>query len=144
MDRLTKRNADGSVGISEFRYYNYQDFQKLSSKLADYEDIGAVEEFKTLKEKNKPKKINYTKIHYGKHKWKVYKNGEVDDWAWDAGYCNGVVCEVCGNSYCVYCDPDYDELEDCEVEYYNCPTCGEKVGYKNLYCECGQKIDWTE
>lgn len=38
MERLTKRNPDGSVGISEFRYYNYQDFQKLASKLADYED----------------------------------------------------------------------------------------------------------
>ena len=38
MERLTKRNPDGSVGISEFRYYNYEDFQKLASKLADYED----------------------------------------------------------------------------------------------------------
>ena len=38
MDRLTKRNPDGSVGISEFRYYNYDDFQKLASKLAEYED----------------------------------------------------------------------------------------------------------
>ena len=39
MKRLTKRNFDGSVGISEFRYYNYQDFQKLTRKLADYEDL---------------------------------------------------------------------------------------------------------
>ena len=51
MDRLTKRNSDGSVGINAFRYYNYQDFQKLTTRLADYEDIGTVEEFKKLKEK---------------------------------------------------------------------------------------------
>ncbi len=95
-------------------------------------------------EKQSPKKTNYTKIQYGKHKWKRDKNGEVDDWAWDAGYCNGVVCEVCGDSYCVYCDPDYDELEDCEVEHYNCPTCGEKVGYKSTHCKCGQRLDWQE
>ena len=37
-ERLTKRNPDGSVGIAEFRYYNYDDFQKMARKLADYED----------------------------------------------------------------------------------------------------------
>lgn len=49
MERLTKRNEDGSVGISEFRYYNYRDFQKFASKLAEYEDIGTVEEFEKMK-----------------------------------------------------------------------------------------------
>ena len=39
MERLTKRNADGSVGISELRYYNYDDFQKIVKKLAEYEDL---------------------------------------------------------------------------------------------------------
>ena len=38
MSRLTKRNADGSVGIAQCRYYNYEDFQRLAQKLADYED----------------------------------------------------------------------------------------------------------
>lgn len=38
MERLTKRNQDGSVGIAELRYYNHDDFQKIASKLADYED----------------------------------------------------------------------------------------------------------
>lgn len=41
--RLTKRNPDGSVGINDFRYYNYEDFQKLANKLAEYEEIGTVE-----------------------------------------------------------------------------------------------------
>lgn len=56
--RLTKRNPDGSVGINDFRYYNYNDFQKLASKLADYEDIGTTEEFKALKDKAEPKKVD--------------------------------------------------------------------------------------
>lgn len=37
-ERLTKRNSDGSVGINNCRYYNYDDFQKMAKKLADYED----------------------------------------------------------------------------------------------------------
>lgn len=39
MKRLTKRNSDGSVGIAECRYYNYEDFQRLARKLAKYEDL---------------------------------------------------------------------------------------------------------
>lgn len=39
MERLTKRNSDGSVGTNSFRYYNYDDFQKLATKLAYYEDL---------------------------------------------------------------------------------------------------------
>lgn len=38
-ERLTERNSDGSVGISDCRYYNYNDFQKIARKLADYEDL---------------------------------------------------------------------------------------------------------
>ena len=41
MERLTKRNTDGTVGISELRYYNYNDFQKMAQKLAEYEDLEA-------------------------------------------------------------------------------------------------------
>lgn len=39
MSRLTRRHSDGSVGISQFRYYNYDDFQEMAEKLADYEDL---------------------------------------------------------------------------------------------------------
>ena len=39
MSRLTKRHSNGIVGISQFRYYNYDDFQKMARKLADYEDL---------------------------------------------------------------------------------------------------------
>ena len=39
MERLTKRNSYGTAGISELRYYNYDDFQKMTQKLAEYEDL---------------------------------------------------------------------------------------------------------
>ena len=39
MERLTKRNSDGTVGISELKYYNYNNFQKMSQKLVEYEDL---------------------------------------------------------------------------------------------------------
>lgn len=39
MSRLTKRNPDGSIGISQCKYYNYEDFQKIANKLAMYEDL---------------------------------------------------------------------------------------------------------
>lgn len=38
MERLTKRHPNGVVGIAECRYYNYDDFQKMARKLANYED----------------------------------------------------------------------------------------------------------
>ena len=36
--RLTRRHPNGTVGIAECRYYNFDDFQKMAKKLADYED----------------------------------------------------------------------------------------------------------
>lgn len=48
-----------------------------------------------------------------KHNWKKDKNGNIDEWAWDAGFHNGVFCEDCGMCVCVHCDPDYMELDDC-------------------------------
>ena len=38
MERLTKRNSDGIVG-TELKYYNYNNFQKMARKLAEYEDL---------------------------------------------------------------------------------------------------------
>ena len=63
MERLTKRHPNGVVGISECRYYNYDDFQKMANKLADYEDIGTVSELRELKEKATPKKVAYQGEH---------------------------------------------------------------------------------
>ena len=93
-------------------------------------------------EKQIPKKPKHTLIKHGKHAWRKKENGEVDDFAWDFEYHNGVTCEVCGETVCVHCNPEYDELTDCEEEYWNCPSCGKKIYYKSKCCDCGQKLNW--
>ena len=95
-------------------------------------------------EKQIPKKPKSTHIKYGKHTWAKKENGEIDDFAFDYEYHNGVVCEVCGKTVCVHCNPQYDRLTDCEDEYYNCPSCGKKIFSAYKYCDCGQKIDWSD
>ena len=95
-------------------------------------------------EKQIPKKPKYTYIKYGKHTCAKKENGEIDDFAFDYEYHNGVVCEVCGKAVCVHCNPQYDSMTDCEDEYYNCPSCGKKIFYAYKYCDCGQKIDWSD
>lgn len=100
----------------------------------------AIELFK----KQIPMKPKYTHIKYGKHKWKRDEKGNVDEWAWDLDYHNGVMCEVCGECYCIHCNPNYDKREDCEVENWNCPVCNRSV-YKTKWCpECGQMLDWSD
>ena len=111
--------------------------------LDEYMKLGSVEECRKAVEKQIAKKPKHVVEKYGKHKWQRKKNGEIDDFAWDYGYHNGVVCEVCGESVCVHCEPDYDNKEDCEKSYYVCPTCGE-ITFRKTYCDCGQKLDWRE
>ena len=60
MERLTEYTNLGSLiqkGNTSTR--------QMIDKLGAYEEIGTVEEFKALKEKNKPKKIIYRKQSYG-------------------------------------------------------------------------------
>lgn len=95
-------------------------------------------------EKQIPKKPKHTYIKHGKHTWKKNENGEIDDFAWDYDYHNGVVCEVCGETVCVHCNPDYMELDDCEEEHCSCSSCGKEVYRNTKYCDCGQKLNWSE
>ena len=48
-----------------------------------------------------------------KHNWKKDENGNVNEWTWESGFHNGVICRNCGRSVCVHCEPDYLELDDC-------------------------------
>ena len=48
-----------------------------------------------------------------KHNWERDENGNINKWAWEAGFHNGVFCVDCGKSVCVHCNPDYMELDDC-------------------------------
>lgn len=75
-----------------------------------------------------------------KHLWKKDEDGEVDEWAWEHGFHNGVRCEICHKTPCAHCEPDYDEKQDCR-EHYICSECGRVVIDFEPYCHCGAKMD---
>lgn len=113
--------------------------------LQKYRQIGTVDECRAAREKQIPKEPKRVHIKHGKHKWRRNENGEIDDFAWDFGfYHNGVKCEVCGRDVCVHCNPDYDELDDCEEKYFQCPNCGKKHYTIPNYCDCGQALKWGD
>lgn len=115
----------------------------LLKELQQYRAIGTVEECRTAMERMKPKKAEYKKMVYPKHKWRE-DDGEIDEWAFSVGYCNGPVCERCHHSFCVHCNPKGWDDTECVVKDYICPSCGENVSYKSRYCNCGQIIDWSK
>lgn len=80
--------------------------------------------------------------HTKKHLWHKNKDGEVDMWRLDCGYHNGPSCELCYESFCEHCDPDWAEYE-CEIGYYVCSACGQpsKTGDLNYCPNCGAKMD---
>lgn len=96
------------------------------------------------REKQTAKKPKLTIIKHGKHKWERDEKGYIDEFAFCHDNHNGVVCEVCGKTVCVHCDPNYDELIDCEEKYWNCPCCGKKIYSKSKFCDCGQKLYWSD
>lgn len=117
---------------------------KALTEIQQYRAIGTVEECREARERQREKKPKHFYKKYGKHKWRRKENGEIDDFAWEFDYHNGVACEICGETVCVHCNPNYDELDDCEEEHWNCPNCGKRVGWKSKYCDCGQAIDWSD
>lgn len=109
----------------------------------DYRVLEAIRIVTNATEKQIAKRPKLIVKKHGKHTWRKDKNGNVDEWAWESEYCNGVVCEVCYASYCVHCTPNYDDFQDCQERYRICPTCGATAFTR--YCnECGQKLDQTE
>ncbi len=62
-----------------------------------------------------------------KHNWQKDENGNVDEWAWEAGYHNGVYCVDCGKTVCVHCNPDYMELDDCTGPEPETITNGDRI-----------------
>lgn len=117
---------------------------KYRKELEKYHKIGTLDECRTAMEKQTPKEPQRVYIKHGKHEWKKDENGEIDYFAWSSGYCNGVVCEVCGKTVCVHCHPDYEEMQDCKGEYFLCPNCGKKHYERSACCECGQILKWGD
>lgn len=48
-----------------------------------------------------------------KHNWIKREDGMPDEFAWESGFHNGVICKDCGKHICVCCHPDYMEMDDC-------------------------------
>lgn len=100
-----------------------------------------------LLDKQIARKPNHYKVIYGSHKWATDKNGEIDEWSWESGFCNGVTCTNCGEQVCVHCNPDYETKEsECVTYETTCPLCLEKLDIhsKQPYCSCGQRLDWSD
>ena len=101
----------------------------------------------TALEKQIPKEPLWVSEIYPTHDWQLKENGEIDDVAFSAGYCNGIFCNRCYMSYCVHCHSD--DIEDiiknekCDCSHYICPNCKEKINevYTERHCEhCGQAL----
>lgn len=154
ISKLQEKYEDIEFYFAEYDHYQNDfdsEFQdaiveaiKALREIQKYRTIGTVEECRAARERQIPKKPNRFYQKYGKHKWKRKENGEIDECAWDFDSHSGVVCEICGECVCTICNPDYEKLDDCEEEYWNCPNCGKRVNWKSKYCECGQAIDWSE
>ena len=86
----------------------------------------------------------YVHQEFSEHSWARKENGEIDDYAFSVGYCNGPVCERCGASYCVHCGKEED-VGKCIVDYVECPVCNLKLeeDANTHYCRrCGTKIEF--
>ena len=95
-------------------------------------------------EKQTPKKPKHIYEEHKKHKWKKRSDGAIDDFAWGADVHNGPVCERCGETPCMFCEPDYDK-EKCIINEWRCPVCDRLVSrYSDKkFCNCGQALDWS-
>ena len=78
-------------------------------------------------------------ISTSKHLWEKDESGEVNEWSWDREFHNGVTCELCGQTECVGCNPDYDNLTNCKPHYI-CSECGAEEPKEYPFCHCGARM----
>ena len=75
-----------------------------------------------------------------KHMWRKY-DGEIDTDAWECGYHNGPVCELCGKHICINCNPDWAK-DECDIESYRCSECNHHAKEKTGFCpNCGAEME---
>ena len=118
-----------------------------------YEFIETAKEFGTnsiadalalLKEQDAKPPVH---IHeeYPEHDWARKANGDIDDFAFEVDFHNGPMCERCGYSFCIHCDPDGWNKEPCIIDEHKCPTCGRHICKGTKFCsDCGQKVKWDD
>ena len=75
-----------------------------------------------------------------KHMWQKDKNGEIDEWVMSYDFHNGPICEICFDTPCVHCKPDWKTTE-CHKESYESSECQNHVKVKTNFCSnCGAKM----
>lgn len=79
---------------------------------------------------------------YPEHDWFKDEDGKIDMWALDSGFHNGPMCKRCGESFCLHCNPNWEQDSPCVEDYYMCPNCGTEVSRCNFCPECGQALNW--
>lgn len=78
-------------------------------------------------------------IEVHEHIWRM-DDGEIDEWAWESGFHNGAICEVCGYRPCVHCEPNYKTTE-CRGVSYKCSICGAHKNDTSSFCpDCGANM----
>lgn len=97
-------------------------------------------------EKQIPKRPIHIHEEYSEHLWRRDKNGKIDLWAFESGFCNGPICTRCWHSECVNCNDDWetDPTEPCVIDKDICPVCGSSLGEPKYCPNCGQALDWSE
>lgn len=139
-DRLTCQGYSGTSVVSISC-----DIEMILERLSEYEDTGlSPREVRELQTQT-------TTIKHGqwipsrKHKWLLREDGTINEFAFNQGFCNGPVCEICGSGVCVHCNPDWKQSK-CDDEHFECSECGEISEYgKEKFCpECGTPMDEGE
>lgn len=114
--------------------HNINPFRNIMRNVKKFIQGGILMERKTVKP-----------IVSRKHSWEKDERGKIDIFAYENGYHNGPCCTICKSSFCMHCEPDYDNTL-CKPHYV-CPECGTALSeeHKEKYCmECGVKFDWSE
>ena len=77
-----------------------------------------------------------------KHLWYKDEDGDIDTQRYEYGFCNGPECQICHESFCEHCIPDWANTE-CKTGHYYCSECAEtsKDAHENYCPNCGAKMD---
>lgn len=106
--------------------------------------VNAMRQAIALLKAQEPISVKHIHTEYPEHIWRKDENGEIDEWAMEYEYHQGPVCERCGDSFCIHCEPDgYETHRKCVIDRYECPTCGYMLWKNQKYCNnCGQAVKW--
>lgn len=103
--------------------------------------MGATRDAIKLLEALPPKHIHE---EYPEHDWYKNEDGSINDCAMDCDTHRGPVCKRCGESFCIFCEPNgFETHKPCVIDEFVCPECGNEVFNGQKYCaKCGRAVKW--